>query len=129
MRYCYYELNFFGDPAVAFHRLKEIKIGEVNTVFPGIVNAVMKNSGVENLTDIDWSITVKGGILKLINIQTEGHIDTLNIGEKKSVATDKLIFGLGKINITITAVSQDVNTVTKTIEGFMIGPLVILGER
>jgi hypothetical protein len=129
MRYCYYELNFFGDPAVAFHRLKEIKISEVNAGFPGIVNAVIKNTGLENLMDIDWSITVKGGIFKLINVQSEGHIDALSVGETKSVTTDKLIFGLGKVNITVSVVSQDVNTITKTIEGFVLGPLVLLGER
>jgi hypothetical protein len=83
------------------------------------ISATITNIGASELTNITWEITVKGGLLGLINIQSTGIINTLAVGNETSVKTDKNIFGLGKIDITVTA-----NEATLTGKGVVFGPFI-----
>jgi hypothetical protein len=61
------------------------------------------NTGTGAAADIDWSISVSGGILGRINVTTTGNIASLAAGGSQTVQTDKFIFGLGAITIQLTA--------------------------
>jgi len=87
----------------------------------GSISARLKNNGTQLINDIDWSIAVEGGILKLIDSSTEGVVESLAAGEETVLQTNGTIFGFGKITV-----SANVNVGTKTEQGFIIGPFIIL---
>jgi hypothetical protein len=86
---------------------------EIGTVAGGVGKVTMevKNTGDADATNVAWSISVTGGILHKINVQTSGTIATLAAGSSVQVSTDKFIIGLGAITVGLTA---DQATATKT---------------
>jgi hypothetical protein len=78
---------------------------QIGTVAGGIGKVTMEilNSGTGEATDVDWSITVTGGILNKINVVTTGTEASIAAGGSTTVQTDKFIFGLGKLTIQLTA--------------------------
>ena len=87
----------------------------------GTVSATLKNNGTSTVDDIDWSIQAEGGILGRIDVSTEGIVESLAAGEETVLQTDGSIFGLGKITVSV-----NVNVGTKTKQGFVIGPFILL---
>ena len=87
----------------------------------GSIQATLLNNGTSTANEIDWSIQVTGGILGLIDVSTEGVIETLAAGEEVVLQTEGKIFGLGKITISV-----NVNAGSKTFQGFIIGPLILI---
>ena len=64
--------------------------------------------------NVEWSISVKGGILGRIDIQSEGITD-INPEETITIETDSSIIGFGPININVTAISDGMTeSITKT---------------
>ena len=66
------------------------------------VKLVVENIGSTTAEVIDYSINVKGGLLNLINVSTDGAIGKIEVGEKEKVRADSFI-GLGPIEVTATA--------------------------
>lgn len=128
MRIVYYELNLFGDPTVALRNLKEINISSVSHE-KNIIIATIQNIGFEELNSLQWSISVRGGVLNRINITTSDIIDTLLVGDTTDVAIDRSMFGLGRIQITVTAVASETDSVTTTRSGFILGPWILYMEE
>jgi len=87
----------------------------------GGIQANLKNNGSEEITDIAWNIEATGGILGLINVSTEGTIESLEAGEEVTLQTGKFIFGLGKVAITV-----NLNMWMKTAQGFVFGPFILV---
>ena len=76
-----------------------IKIGSISG---GIgVNAVIKNTGTGDATDISYTISATGGVLGLINSENSGAISIPAGGE--TTISLPMIIGLGSITITVTA--------------------------
>ncbi len=96
-----------------------IEIGNVAGGMSG-VTATVRNVGSADASNISWSITVKGGFLKLTNITDTGAID-IPVGNQVEIKTTSRIFGLGKLEITVTT-----GEATKTFSGFAVGPFVIM---
>ena len=69
------------------------------------VSAVIKNDGELDASEVDWSITVTGGIFGLINKTVTGNISSLPAGEEVIVKSG-LLLGIGSINITVQAESE-----------------------
>lgn len=86
-----------GEPA---HPILEI--GEI-TGGIGKVSAVIKNVGEADATDVDWNISVTGGLIGRINIDTGDTIASLPVGEEETVTTEGFIFGLGRLDIDVVA--------------------------
>ncbi len=77
-----------------------IEIGEVTGgLFK--VNAVIKNTGNGDATDVDWSIKLTGGLI-ILGKETTGTIASLPAGGEETI-TSRLILGLGATTITVTA--------------------------
>lgn len=82
-------------------RLKVVSIGRVC--------ANIENVGAGSLSDINWNISVEGGLFRLIkriNANGNGTIETLGAGEKQVVCTPEksiiLRFGIAKVTVTAT---------------------------
>jgi hypothetical protein len=85
------------------------------TIASGLgVKMQIKNNGLTDVTNVDWMITVQGGILKFINRRVNDTISNLPIGESVSVGTG-LFLGLGSIDINVK-----VNDVEETASGQQI---------
>lgn len=126
----------FGDPALKIKpSLKgELEITDITGGYGGfrkggIVRAAIKNVGERDATDIQWTMSVQGGLLRRIHITTTGKIDELKIDDEKIVGTDTPIAGFGNIKITVTAHVANGDTITKTVDGFvLLIYVIIIGE-
>jgi len=81
-------------------------------------SAVVANVGTAVATDVQWSIDLDGSVF--IGAEKEGTISSLAVGSSETVKTG-FVFGLGKATIKVT-----VGGATKTAEGTVIGPFVIV---
>ncbi len=118
IRWCYYQLNLFGDPSLAFfkdsHAHPDIEIGDVTGGFG--VEAMIKNTGDADATGVEWTITVTGGIFDLINKTFSGTIQELAVDEEVTVNSN-IFLALGPIKIAITAECNEGSFTDKTAEG------------
>jgi len=89
------------------------------------VKAILTNIGSEDAANVTWTIAVNGGLLHLINASTNGTVAILKIYQQQTVKANGVI-GLGKITITVTATTPSANIVTKTVEGFAVGPFIVV---
>jgi hypothetical protein len=124
MRWCYYETNLFGDPAVAFVNASEQKpqlsISSVKGGV-GVVQASIVNEGDVPVSNIPWSISISGGLFGFINISSEGSFAALGVGNTMTIQPEKTPFGFGKISIKINVkYAEEWNGM-----GFVLGPFVL----
>jgi len=69
------------------------------------VTAPVQNTGLAEADDINWKITLDGGLI-LLGKETTGTIQTITAGGEEIVSSD-LILGFGKTVVTITAEVPD----------------------
>ncbi len=85
---------------------------EITKIGGGIgVSATIKNTGDAAATNVEWTITVTGGILGLINVEGTGTAATLAVGAEMSGKT-KMILGFGAISVQVTATCDEGSTAT-----------------
>jgi low affinity Fe/Cu permease len=89
------------------------------------VRAVIANIGSLEANTVDCNISVIGGMLGMIKIYAKETLGTLGINQEKMVTANK-IFGIGKINITVTASAPLANNATKTAQGYIMWPLIFV---
>jgi len=106
-----------GAPALSISKIRG-GLGKI------VIN--IKNVGEASAHAIDWTIKVTGGALGRINISSgcDTCTETLEIDQFFIERTNKFIFGLGKINITVTARADDVEEVMEQAQGFVFGPFI-----
>lgn len=90
----------------------------ITDVFPRI-RATIMNSGDVVAMNLSWSISVTGGILGRINSTTSDRISLLGSMESVNVSSTKMIFGFGKITITVLATCDEGVVASKTADGFV----------
>ena len=61
------------------------------------------NVGDTVATNVEWSVSVKGGLFGLINLSENGSLNSLDVGESISLTLMPFGFGLLKISIEIDA--------------------------
>jgi len=98
----------------------------INIKGPIGVNAEVKNIGENDANNLEYTMTVTGGILGMINKTVSDTITELAPDETIPIYSG-FIFGLGPITINVTAKADNAyeDSITKT--GFIIGPFVFLG--
>jgi len=105
-----------------FHvTVPNVQIGAV-TGGIGKVSMEIKNTGDGDATNVHWSISVKGGIAGKIDVTTTGVITSLPASGTATVQTDKTLFGLGALTITLAA---DPVTLSKTGKQFLFFTKVV----
>jgi hypothetical protein len=124
MRWCYYETNLFGDPAVAFLNASgqkpSLRISGVNGG-RGVVQASIVNEGEVPVSNIPWSISISGGLFGFINISSEGSFASLGVGNTTTIQPEKTLLGFGKISIKVNVkYAEEWNG-----RGFVLGPFVL----
>lgn len=100
----------------------ELSIGNIQG--PLGVKAEVTNTGSAPAENIDWSITVTGGLLKRVNTSATGTEATLDVGASTQVSVGTFI-GFGKISIVIAAKAQNALAVSMTKSAFLLGPFVL----
>jgi hypothetical protein len=93
----------------------------------GSVSAKIKNIGLLDAIDVNCNVSVKGGLFRLIDKFTEETYDTLAVDEEVTIKAEG-IFGLGKIEVIVCASSPSANTTTESVQGFALGPIVIVKQ-
>jgi hypothetical protein len=88
------------------------------------VSASIKNIGDGPATDVEYSMTVTGGILGLIDKSASGTSAELTPGGAATLSSG-LILGLGSITIDIYANAANAAEVTESLSGLVLGPLVL----
>lgn len=91
------------------------------------VKMVLENIGNTNLTNINWTMSVKGGKMGMINFNRLGTIETLSAGKSKTVRALP-IFGLGEVDVVATATMEGMNILQIKKHGIVFGPIVILNS-
>jgi glucose/arabinose dehydrogenase len=98
-------------------------IGDITGGF-GRVSVEIKNTGDETVNDVDWNISITGGLLGLINAYNEDTIDSIEPDETV-IINSKFFFGIGRINVEVNA-----NNLDKYASGrILILPVTIFPEE
>jgi hypothetical protein len=102
--------------------IAELSIGNIKG--PIGIKADVQNIGEKDASNLEWSIAVTGGLLKLVNATETGTAATLAASASIPVSVG-MFFGFGKISIVITAKAQNAAEVSATKSAFLLGPFVI----
>lgn len=79
----------------------ELEIEVIDDPYSRGLSMIIKNVGDEDCIDVEWKISIEGGLLGLINKTVNGTIDCIKPGEIVIVSSG-IIFGFGPITITIS---------------------------
>lgn len=99
-------------------------LGIINIKGPLGVKANIQNTGDADAQNVAWSMTVKGGILGLVNKSSIGSKETLIAHNTLSISVP-LFIGFGKISIQISVEAMNAVEITETKSAFLLGPFVI----
>ena len=107
------------DVVITAYNTIPIPVVDIQTISGGFgVTAIIENFGTGEATDVEWSITVKGGGF-IIGGDNNGSIPILLLGESVTV-TSGFLFGLGLPEINVT-----VNDMWMATRGLVLGPFVL----
>lgn len=131
--------NFGNDTfTVTVNILKENSVElEISNIRGGIGKVLIdiKNTGDTVAEDLTSTISVTGGLFNKIDIYHEcsGCSDcgtTLDPGAIKTESTGEsgFIFGLGRVDVFVSVSATNAGEVTQTLNGIVIGALVIMIE-
>jgi hypothetical protein len=117
IRWCYYQLNLFGDPTISFYNNPlSYPAFEIKDIDGGLgIQSTLINTGEADATTITYSITVTGGLFNLVNKTIQENISFLPVNEEIIINTD-FFFGLGPVTITISVVCDEGIFVEKIVQ-------------
>jgi len=92
----------------------------------GKISAFIRNIGDFVVSNVEWSISVKGGIFKLINISANGTIDTIDsdMSEKVTTGFNSIARRLGTVTIDVE-LKAGPYSFNEKFYGFVIGRLFV----
>jgi len=86
------------------------------------INAMIRNIGDENLTEISWQIVFEGGLV-LLGKKTVGTIPLLRADSVETIQVP-FTLGFGKPSITVSVTASEGDTATKTNRAHLTGIFV-----
>lgn len=101
---------------------------EIGKVSGGILslNAELINTGDVEITEVNYSIAVAGNFV-VRGKNYSGVLSEIAAHETVSIS-NRPVFGLGRISVTVTAEAYKVPSVSKTVNGFLLFFVVIVSE-
>jgi len=93
-------IGYWSDPFPLHIDLPALDVGLIKGGLAK-VSVAIKNTGLAEADDINWQITLDGGLI-LLGKETTGTIQTILAGEEEEVRSG-LIFGFGQTRVTVTA--------------------------
>ena len=96
-----------------------IEIGKITGGFG--IHAEIKNTGDTDAMNVQWRITMQG--LVFFGKEKTGTFVKIVPGFKPT-ATTGFIFGIGPVDVTVTATAEGLNPVEKQVSAFVFGPFV-----
>ena len=88
------------------------------------VHAVVHNIGLQNATNVHWTITLDKGLI-LLGKQASGDIPLL-FPDQSAIVKIPLVIGIGKTHITVTASADNANETNDTGNGKIMGLKVVI---
>lgn len=79
------------------------------------------NQRSQQINDIEYSITIKGGSFNRIDKEKTGTISQLNGNESEVIETPKVFFGMGRAKLTLEFIIPEHENVIKTYTLFFFG--------
>jgi uncharacterized repeat protein (TIGR02543 family) len=79
-----------------------------------------------DLTNIEWNVSIEGGLLGKINAFSNGTIENLTTDSTMTVNSAKILFGLGSAAITINVKIPGETTVVSKHSATIIGPIILV---
>lgn len=105
-------------------KIELIKAGWANRYAPegslqgSVIATVFRNIGDTDATDVNWNISMTGGIFNHIHIVAGGTVATLTPNNPQGIQIKGPSFVFGIVNMTVTVSVSNGDTVTKSINGF-----------
>ena len=92
----------------------------IGTITGGLlrVKAEVLNTGSLDITDMNWSIVLSGGLV-ILGRNTTGTTSSLPIGESAAIES-RALFGFGKVSITVRVELPEGQIATKTVDGTLL---------
>jgi hypothetical protein len=81
------------------------------------IRAAVTNIGVGDATNVNWAISVSGGVFGRINVSTMGARSVLAVAETMNVTTERLMFGFGKLAISVHVTCDEAVSAAKDASG------------
>jgi len=113
----------WSDPLTIYIVAPVLEIGNISGGLAK-VSAVIKNNGSADVTGVDWSIILDGGFIPF-GKETSGRIISIPARGAVIVKSD-LIFGFGRVGITVAAEPSYCFGDEKHADGFVLGPFVFI---
>ena len=103
-----------------------LEIGDIVSGYNGFgqggnISVEIRNKGNTTLANVQWNISIMGGIARRIHIFENDSIYLMENGSSFTIRTTSPIFGLGKVTILVTA-----NEKSRRTQGFLIGSFLFL---
>lgn len=91
----------------------------------GSTTLTVTNQREYNLSDVEYNLTISGGLLGKISGQTNGTVDNVTAGGNIELTTPSVMLGLGKSTITLELVIPGEGEMEKQYSAMHIGPIML----
>lgn len=115
----------FSEPLVVHIAAPVLSVQQIRSGM-AMVGADIKNVGDADASDVEWTISVRGGLIGIIDVQTQGTMLSLAVEQKTRVNTDFPILGFGLIDITVTAETDGSPQVQESAKAFILLYFIII---
>jgi hypothetical protein len=110
---------YFDDMSLIEQVAPEDPILEIGAISGGIgVTSSVKNVGDGDATDVEWSITLDGGLI-ILGKETTGDIATIEVDGEEEIKSG-LVLGIGKPTITVAAECAEGSSDEATATAFVL---------
>jgi hypothetical protein len=131
IRWCIYETNLFGDPALDLRGKMPSppppppptpKVS-ITAVEGGtrVLHITIQNVGTVNATQVKWIAQIQGGIFNGIQTAATGTVSSISVNGTVTVDAAMPVFGLGKLTVTTNSSYASLWSGT----GFVFGPFIL----
>lgn len=124
MRWCFYQTNLFGDPSLVMYTKDEAEPApkiEVGDITGGLfLSFIIKNNGTDRAENVSWDVKVDGGLFGFIHVDENGDCEPIATGSQETIKLNRLIFGFGVVEITVSAECSTGSSDARMVNGSVI---------